>query len=129
MMRGSMWKRLLLGVAVWQACLVAAAVVTVLMGSEVDASVLIPCALVGVTVAAVVTLSVRRLTRTAAAISGFAIGLLPSIMGTIYGWFFLPKTVDATAGWLALSLWLAGPSALGGALCGVFTSHIQHTAR
>jgi hypothetical protein len=124
-----MLKRLFLGFAVWQACLVAAAAVTVLMGSEVDASVLVPGALAGVAVAAVVTLSVRRLTRTAAAISGFAIGLLPSIVGTIYGWFFLPKTVDATAGWLGLSLWLAAPSALGGALCGVCTSHNQQPAR
>jgi hypothetical protein len=117
-----MLKRLFLGLAVWQACLVAAAAVTLLMGSEVDASVLVPCALAGVAVAAVVTLSVQRLTRTAAAISGFAIGLLPSIAGTIYGWFFQPKTIDATAGWLALSFWLAAPSALGGALCGVFSS-------
>jgi hypothetical protein len=124
-----MLKRLLVGLAAWQACLVAAAAVTVLMGSGVDASVLVPTALAGVVVAAVVTLSVRRLTRITATISGFAIGLLPSIAGIIYGWFFLPKTIDASEGWFALSLWLAAPSALGGALCGVFCSHNQQRAR
>jgi hypothetical protein len=116
-----MWKPLLLSIALWQACLALAALITVIIGSEVDESVLVPCAIVGLAVATTVTLTVRQLKKGWAALTGFAIGLLPTVAGLTYG-YFSPKTVDAAAGWLALSLWLAVPSAVGGALSGFISA-------
>ena len=108
----------MLSVVVWQACLALAALITVIIGSEIDESVLIPCALAGLAVVSMVMLTARRLKKGWAAMMGLAIGLLPTVSGIVYGSYFSPKGIDAAAGWLALSLWLAAPSAAGGALSG-----------
>ena len=121
-----MWKPLLLGIVVWQACLALAVMISVIVGSEVDESVLVPCALAGLAVAPTVTLVVRRSKKVWAAMMGFAIGVLPTIVGIVYGSYFSPKTLDAAAGWLALSLWLAAPSAAGGALSGIISARRDH---
>lgn len=121
------WRTFFLGLAAWQACLGAAAGVTVVLGSEVDASVLVPCALAGVVVTAATAVTVRRLTRSVASIVGFLVGLAPSTAGIVWGWFLAEKGIDSTVGWLALSLWLSVPSAVGGALCGFISSRAQQT--
>lgn len=120
-----MLKRFFLSLVAWQLCLAAAVLVTVISGSEIDNSVVVPCVVAGFVVAPAVTLAVRRAKRGHAAMVGFGIGLLPSLAGIAYGWYFAPKGVDATAGWLALALWLALPSAAGGALSG-FMSAYRH---
>jgi hypothetical protein len=112
------WKPLLLSVALWQACLGLAALITVVFGSDVDQSVLVPSALAGPAMAPTVRLAVRRLKRR----WGFAIGLLPIIVGFVSCSYLYPKTVDAAAGWLALSLWLAAPNAAGGAILDIISA-------
>ncbi|MFI5114695.1 MAG: hypothetical protein ACHP7J_06075 [Terriglobales bacterium] len=106
----------------------AAAGITVVLGSEAYASVLVPCALAGVVVSAATAVTVRRLTKNVASMVGFLIGLAPSTAGIVWGCFFAEKRVDAAVGWLALSLWLSVPSSVGGALCGFVSSQAQQVA-
>ena len=117
-----MLKRVLLSLVTWQLSLTAAVLVSVIFGSDVDRSVLVPCVAAGFVVAPAVTLFVRRIKRGHAALVGFGVGLLPTIAGITYGLCFAHQSVDIATGWLALSLWLAIPSAAGGALSGFFSS-------
>lgn len=93
--------------------------------SPVDRVVLIASLASGVPVAVVVSLMCGRWKRIRAAIAGFAIGLIPCAAGVSWGLIFIPRTVDASAGLVALSLWVSVPNVIGGAVGGFLCSQLS----
>jgi hypothetical protein len=75
----------------------------------------------GVLVVLFVSQVCRRWDRPRASLVGFGIGFIPSLVGLLIG-FLSPKTVDASAGWMALSLWLVFPNGISGAIGGYSVS-------
>ena len=103
---------------VWLVCLLAWSGFSAWLGDGIDSSVLVPAVFTGLLVMAVISQVSRTQNKLRASLTGLGIGLIPTLVGLVIG-LISPKTVDAAAGWIALSLWLVVPNGVGGAIGGL----------
>jgi hypothetical protein len=111
-------RNLLLATLVWLGCLLCWFAITAFIGGELDASVLVPSIVSGLVVSAVVSQLCTRWNKRHAAVIGLLLGIMPSAVGLFIG-HFSAKGIDASIGWIVLSLWVMIPNGAGGALAGV----------
>ena len=101
---------------VWEACLACWSAITLLLGTELDASVLVPSVITGLMVSAAVSLFCPRCNKVRAIILGLLIGVVPCALGLLKGFMSAKGYIDAPVMWVGFGLWLLVPSCAGGAL-------------